>query len=181
MHFLSSNQHKIAEVQAILHPTGVHVVATQQKIEELQTEDVRALVRDKVLKAFSKIGKPLFVEHTGLHLAGLNGLPGGLTQIFWDKLGPDLFAALVNGLATQQVTAKTMIGYCDSKRIHYFDGEVTGIVPKAAAGSPDFQWDCVFIPDGSSTTFAELGVEKNRISMRRKALDKFAAHLLALK
>lgn len=178
VHYLSTNPHKIEEVQAILGPTGVRVLATREKIEELQTEDINALVRDKVLKAFSRIGRPLFVEHTALHLTGLNSLPGGLTQIFWDKLGPDLFVALVNGLRTRQMTAKTTIGYCDSRGIYYFEGEVVGAVPKVPAGNRDFQWDCVFVPDGSSRTFAELGPEKNEFSMRRKALDKFAAHLL---
>lgn len=178
--FLSSNPHKIAEVQAILGPAGVNVIAAEQKISELQTDDVRELVRDKVLKAFSKIGRPLFVEHTGLHLSGLNGLPGGLTQIFWDKLGPESFATLVSNLSTPEVTAKTMIGYCDSRRIHYFDGEVNGRIPKAPAGSRDFQWDCVFIPDGFSQTFAELGPKKNDISMRRRALDKFGDYLRSL-
>ena len=49
------------------------------------------------------------------------------------------------------------------------------------AGPEDFQWDCVFIPDGSTMTFAEMGTDKDNISMRRKALDKFAAHLNATK
>ena len=41
-----------------------------------------------------------------------------------------------------------------------------------------FQWDCVFQPDGYTETFAEMGTaKKNEISMRRKALDKFAAFL----
>lgn len=177
IHFLSSNPHKIQEVEAILGAAGVRVIPTQAKVEELQTDNVKSLVRDKVLKAFSKIGRPLFVEHTGLHLSGLNGLPGGLTQIFWDKLGPESFATLATSLATQEVIAKTTIGYCDSRKIHYFEGEVKGTVPKVPAGSRDFQWDCVFVPDGESQTFAELGAKKNEISMRRKALDTFRDYL----
>jgi XTP/dITP diphosphohydrolase len=83
--FLSSNSCKIAEVEAILGPAGVRVIPSQIKIEELQTEDVRRLVRDKLLKAFEHIGRPVFVEHTGLELLGLNGLPGGVDA---DLLGP---------------------------------------------------------------------------------------------
>lgn len=175
--FLSSNIHKIQEVEAILQPVGVKVVAAPIKIEEIQTEDVQRLVRDKVLKAFAQIGRPVFVEHTGLHLPGLNGLPGGLTQIFWDRLQADSFVSLVKNLGSRIVTAKTVIGYCDSQTIRYFEGEVAGTVPDAPAGSRDFQWDCVFVPDGYSQTFAELGARKNEISMRRIALDKFATFL----
>ncbi|SFZ79053.1 non-canonical purine NTP pyrophosphatase [Chitinimonas taiwanensis] len=174
---MSGNGHKIAEVARILAPIGVDVVAVSRKIEELQTEDVDRLVRDKLTKAFEAIGRPLFVEHTGLYLSGLNGLPAGLTQIFWDRLQADRFADLVAGLGDARVTAKTVLGYCDGHKIHLFEGAIEGTVPRKPAGPTDFQWDCVFVPDGGTQTFAEMGAAKDDISMRRKALDLFAAHL----
>jgi XTP/dITP diphosphohydrolase len=175
--FLSSNIYKIHEVEAILSQVGVRIVPAAIKIEEIQTEDVKRLVRDKALKAFERIGRPVFVEHTGLQLKGLNGLPGGLTQIFWDRLQADSFVSLVKNLGSSHITAKTVIGYCDSKNIHYFEGEICGTIPDAPSGSREFQWDCVFVPDGFTQTFAELGEKKNDISMRRKALDSFAEFL----
>ena len=175
--FISANPFKIQEVETILNPMGVTVVASSIKLHELQTEDVQKLVRDKVLSAFRKIGRPVFVEHTGLRLAGLNGLPGGLTQIFWDKLQADAFVDLVQGLQSQGVTAETTIGYCDSRNIYFFTGAVKGTVPEVPRGGRDFQWDCVFVPEGYDQTFAELGDEKHEISMRRRALQKFAEYL----
>lgn len=178
---MSGNEYKIAEVQRILAPVGVDVVPVSRKIEELQTEDVERLVRDKLTKAFEAIGRPLFVEHTGLYLSGLNGLPAGLTQIFWDRLKADRFVDLVAGLGNARVTAKTVLGYCDGRKIHLFEGAIEGTVPRTPAGPTDFQWDCVFVPDGSTQTFAEMGAAKDDISMRRKALDLFAAHLKSAK
>lgn len=177
--FMSGNKHKIGEVKSILAPVGVEVVPVRRKLEELQTDDVERLVRDKLTKAFELIGRPLFVEHTGLYLEGLNGLPAGLTQIFWDKLEADKFAALVEGLGNPVVVAKTVLGYCDGQQVHLFEGSVNGSVPKAPGGRRDFQWDCVFVPDGHTQTFAEMGDLKNEISMRRKALDAFAAYLVS--
>lgn len=175
--FMSGNQHKVNEVQRILSPVGVEVVPVSRKIEELQTEDVERLVRDKLIKAFEAIGRPLFVEHTGLYLSGLNGLPAGLTQIFWDKLEADRFVNLVAGLGDAAVTAKTVLGYCDGREIRLFHGSIEGTVPLVPAGPTDFQWDCVFVPDGHTKTFAEMGPAKDAISMRRKALDQFADYL----
>ena len=175
--FLSSNKHKIHEVKEILEPIGVCIIPVEIKIDEIQTKDVRRLVRDKVLKAFECIGRPVFVEHTGLYLLGLNGFPGGLTQIFWDSLQAQSFVDLVKNLEDHRVEAKTVIGYCDASKIHYFEGNVNGTVPDTPIGSTDFQWDCVFKPDGFNQTFAELGKKKNDISMRRLALDKFAAFI----
>lgn len=175
--FLSANPHKIDEVQRILSSADVEVIPVSRRIEELQTEDVERLVRDKLTKAFDLVGRPIFVEHTGLYLKGLNGLPAGLTQIFWDTLEADRFTALVAGLAERSVTAKTVIGYCDGKEIHVFEGAVDGTVPTQPSGPREFQWDCVFVPNGYDQTYAELGERKDEISMRRAALDRFAAHL----
>ena len=175
--FMSGNEHKINEVQRILDPIGVDIVPVSRKIEELQTQDVHALVRDKLIKAFREIGRPLFVEHTGLYLSGLNGLPAGLTQIFWDRLEARRFSNLVTALGDVKVIAKSVLGYCDGRQMHLFEGAIEGKVPPEPAGPRDFQWDCVFIPDGYTKTFAEMGTEKDDVSMRRIALDSFAAHL----
>ena len=175
--FMSGNKHKIKEVQRILSPVDVDIVPVSRKIEELQTQDVDALVRDKLIKAFHEIGRPLFVEHTGLYLRGLNDLPAGLTQIFWDRLEARRFADLVAALGDVKVIAKTVLGYCDGRQMHLFEGAIEGTVPRTPAGPEDFQWDCVFIPDGYTKTFAEMGADKDDISMRRIALNKFAAHL----
>ncbi|UTF58924.1 non-canonical purine NTP pyrophosphatase [Gilvimarinus sp. DA14] len=175
--FLSGNKFKIKEASLILKGAGVSVVPVKAKVEELQTEDTSRLVKDKALKAFEKIGRPLFVEHTGLYIDYMNGLPGGLTQIFWDTLQADKFTQLFGKGGENTLVAKTVIGFVDGKRFHLFEGCVKGYVPTEPIGNRDFQWDCVFVPEGESKTFAELGERKNEISMRKKALDQFASFL----
>lgn len=177
--FVSSNHYKIEEAKFILSPINVNVIPIDMKIEELQTTDTERLVRDKALKAFTKIARPLFVEHTGLYLNYLNGLPGGLTQIVWDSLKAERFSTLFGQAPDTSVKAKTTICYVDGKRMHIFVGEITGRIAKSPAGNRDFQWDCVFIPDGETQTFAEMGERKNQISMRKLALDNYAAFLKA--
>ena len=176
--FVSGNPFKIAEAKAILGSRSISVLESNQKIEELQTTDTRRLVQDKLLKAYREVGRPLFVEHTGLYLEHLNGLPGGLTQIFWDTLKADRFAELFGNAPTNKATARTSIGYCDGRKVYEFDGEIAGQITAEPRGPRDFQWDCVFQPDGYSKTFAEMGDEKNNISMRRVALEELAAHLI---
>ena len=171
--FVSKNPFKVSEVQAILG-ADVDIIAVNNAIDELQTEDVEKLVRDKLMKAFGITGKPVFVEHTGLYIESLNEFPGGLTQIFWDKLKADKFSELFGSGANTKLTAKTVIGYCDSRKIYLFEGKIDGRISESPKGSRDFQWDCVFIPDGFPETFAEMGADKkNEISMRKIAFDKF--------
>lgn len=175
--FVSQNEHKVREIQEILQPANIEVIAVNEKIEEIQTENVSLLVRDKLLKAFSITGRPVFVEHTGLYINQLNNLPGGLTQIFWDKLQADNFSTLLGSGPSTAVTAKTIIGYCDGKKVHTFSGEIEGDICSPPRGSRDFQWDCVFVPKGQHETFAEMGSKKNSISMRKLAFDQFISYL----
>jgi XTP/dITP diphosphohydrolase len=176
LRFLSSNANKIAEATAILAPAGFELIAVQKKLDEIQSADVEILVRDKCIKAFRLIGRPVFVEHTGLFIEALNGFPGGLTQIFWDTLGAERVAGLFARGDDGRAIARTRIGYCDGRCVHQFEGEVSGMLASEPRGDPS-QWDCVFIPEGSDETFAEMGARKNEVSMRRKALDQFASFL----
>lgn len=171
--FVSSNGDKLREAAAILGAVGVRVKPVPLDIKEIQTEDLKLLVRDKALKAFKQIGRPLFVEHTGLYLDGLNGLPGGLTQIFWTHLKDNGFADLVGKCDGNTLVARCIIGYCDMREIHYFTGEIEGSVPPEPRGG-GWDWDSVFIPSGETQTFAEMGDRKQEISMRRQALLEFA-------
>jgi XTP/dITP diphosphohydrolase len=175
--FLSGNDYKIQEASTILGQVGFDVISVSKKIEEIQTDDSKKLIKDKTIKAFKEIGRPLFVEHTGLYLNYINGLPGGLTQIFWDNLQADKFCEIFGDKPDVSAVAKTIIGYIDGQRIHTFEGEISGKISASPLGNRDFQWDCIFMPDGYEKTFSELGEEKNQISMRRKALDEFASFL----
>jgi XTP/dITP diphosphohydrolase len=177
LRFLSGNQHKISEVKAILSKIDIEVISVDHRINEIQTIDVPALVRDKCIKAFYKVSRPIFVEHTSLHISSLNGFPGGLTQVFWDTLKADKVAEMFGRTSDPSVKASTRIAFCDGKRVHQFEGEVSGKIAPEPRGSRDFQWDCIFIPDGESETFAEMGERKNEISMRKRALEVFCSFL----
>lgn len=176
--FITRNKYKIAEVNTLLNGTGVEVIAAEHTINEIQTEDVQQLLRDKLLKAFKFVGRPVFVEHTVLYIENLNGFPGGLTQIFWDKLNADKFSFLLGSGENPKLTAKTIIGYCDSMKIYTFEGSIDGTIASEPKGNRDFQWDCIFIPNGETETFAEMGERKNSISMRKLAFDQFKEFLL---
>lgn len=175
--FVSKNPFKLEEAATILSAAGVTVSPLRIAIEELQIDDAAVLVKDKTLKAFSRVGRSLFVEHTGLYLSHLSGLPGGLTEVFWNTLEADRFAELFGNSPDTSAVARTIIGYTDARNFYQFTGEISGRIAPQPKGSRMFQWDCVFIPEGETLTFAEMGDRKNELSMRRRALDAFAQFL----
>lgn len=175
--FLTRNDGKFAELKALL-PTGYELVRDMTEVHELQTDDMDELVKDKILKAFKRLRRPLIVDHTGLAFDLMNGFPAGLTSVFYDKLNANGIADLIGKSANRKVTAITLIGYCDGRRKKIFRGEVRGSVAERPLGADGFQWDTIFIPEGHTHTYAELGqAKKNEISMRRRAFDQFTEFL----
>jgi XTP/dITP diphosphohydrolase len=60
-----------------------------------------------------------------------------------------------------------------------FDGACEGQIVPDAKGAHGFGYDPLFVPNGFTQTFAELGDEvKNRISHRAQAMEKFRAAVL---
>lgn len=181
LRFLTKNQNKADEFEALFKKSGHKIVPVSASIDEIQTEDMEALVRDKVIKAFSLVRRPIFVDHTGLHFDYLEGLPGGLTETFWNRLKNDKLASMIGKSVQPKATAVTLLAYCDGTRINVFKGEIAGTIAPEPRGPEGFQWDPIFIPDGQLQTFAQMGNKKNLISMRRLAVDKMIAHLESMK
>lgn len=177
LYFVSNNQYKLREVQNILSDSSLTIKPFESKIDEIQSDNANLIIKDKLLKAFKIVKRPVFVEHTGLYIKDFGNLPGGLTQVIWDSLQADKFCSYFGNNANNLAEAKTIIGYCDGKKIMTFEGSINGKISSSPQGNKDFQWDCVFIPSGYEKTFAELGEEKNNISMRKIALEKLKNYL----
>jgi XTP/dITP diphosphohydrolase len=176
--FLTKNEGKFRELKQLLDQRRITLIRESTEIHELQTQDMDALIRDKVLKAFERVRHPLIVDHTGLKFDLLKGFPAGLTSVFYDTLGDEGIASLIGASANPNVTAVTLIAYCDGRRIYSFRGEARGTVATHPRGKDGFQWDVLFVPAGYERTYAQLGLKKkNEISMRRRAFDKFATFL----
>ena len=113
------------------------------------------------------------VEDTSLYFDCLNGLPGPLIKWFIKTIGNDGLFNIVEKFGNTSAEAKTIIGYAKSpEEIYYFEGSITGKIV-SPTGKSGFGWDPIFQPKGYSKSFAELTKdEKNKISMRRIALNK---------
>lgn len=177
IYFLSSNKYKIKEVSDILEAPNIQVKSFNKKINEIQSDDMIEIVTDKVIKGFKEIGRLVIVEQTGLLIEDFGNLPGGLTQVFWDSLEAEKFSNFFSKGGTALAKAKTVIALCDGKKIETFEGEIIGKIVSPPRGKRDFQWDCVFQPDGYEETFAEMGSKKNDISMRKIALNELKFYL----
>lgn len=175
LRFISSNENKISEYRELLQP--VAFTPLPLTIRETFSDNPLDVVREKLLKAYELKRAPLFVDHTGLFIEELGGMPGPFTQLFWKRLQAEGILNLLACKENRRALARTTIGYCDGRRVHFFEGEIKGSVTCEPAGS-NSTWMCVFIPEGFDMTMAKMTAEqKNSVSHRRRAADNFKKFL----
>jgi XTP/dITP diphosphohydrolase len=176
--FITGNEGKVREARAILSPLGIEVVQEKLEVPEIQDTDAEKVSRSKALEAFSKLKRPLFVEDVGLHIRSMGGYPGALVKHFREAIGIGGISACTDK-SERSAEAVAAIAFCGSDgSVRTFSGAVRGSISEEPRGSYTFGFDPIFIPEGHEKTFGEMGMEeKNRISHRRKALEKFAEWL----
>jgi len=169
LYFITGNKNKFAEVNAILP----NVEQLNIDLPEIQDIDAKEIIKAKLLEALNHKQAEFIVEDTSLYFDCLNGLPGPLIKWFMKTIGNDGLFDIVEKMRNNKAEAKTIIGYVKSlNEIYYFEGSVKGKIV-SPTGYSGFGWDPIFQPNGFSKSFAKLTqAEKNKISMRRIALNK---------
>jgi len=174
IYFITGNENKFQEVKTLL--PGIKQLKLD--LEEIQEVDPHKIIQAKIQQAFKHKKAPFIIEDTSLYLDCLNGLPGPLIKWFLEKLGTQGIYNLAQKLGNNKAQAKTIIGYAKSKKeILFFEGIIEGeIVPPS--GPTNFGWNPLFKPKGYNKTFQEMTLEeKNKISMRKLAVEKLKHYL----
>ncbi|MCX6740556.1 MAG: RdgB/HAM1 family non-canonical purine NTP pyrophosphatase [Candidatus Parcubacteria bacterium] len=174
MYFITGNKGKLHEVQSILPD----VEQLDIDLPEIQEIDARKVVEAKLLEALKNHKGEFIIEDTSLYLDCLNGLPGPLIKWFLKTIGNNGLAEIARKYGNYKAQAKTIIGYAKNpQEIYFFEGDLEGEIAEPT-GETGFGWDPIFKPRGFAKTFAEMTrEEKNKISMRRQALNKLKQFL----
>lgn len=73
----------------------------------------------------------------------------------------------------QKNESASPVCFADEFEAHIFDGACEGRIQFSPSGHGGFGYDPLFVPDGFTQSFAELGEDvKNKLSHRAKALEK---------
>ena len=165
--FVTGNEHKAREASLTL---GVEIERIKLELDEIQSLDLRAVVEHKVRQAYAQIGRPVIAEDVSLAIKQLNNLPGTFIKWFENGLGSQGVADLLSK-EDRRVDYIVGYGYFDGKNFEYAEAVTHGAIAKKASGESGFGFDNIFIPEGYTQTFAQLGEEvKMKIGSRPRAL-----------
>lgn len=184
--FATNNQHKLKEICEIIGQTfriiSLKDVGFTGDVPETQ-ETIEGNARQKARFIFEKTGRPCFADDTGLEIDALDGRPGvysaryaGEGCRFEDNIVKILTE--LQGVTNRKARFRCVVCLIIDNQEHLFEGKVEGTILADKRGSDGFGYDPVFLPDGETSTFAEMPPYlKNGISHRGKAVNKMVRFL----
>ena len=183
--FATNNRHKLDEVQKMVGNDFKIVSLSEINCFDEIPETADTLEGNALQKAhFVKehCGYDCFADDTGLEIEALNNEPGvysaryaGEPCSFDDNMNKVL--TNLKGINNRKACFRTVIALIKDGEEHLFNGMINGSITESKQGIGGFGYDPIFMPEGHSQTFSELGeAVKNNISHRAEAvkeLNKF--------
>jgi XTP/dITP diphosphohydrolase len=188
----TSNAGKVREIRELLAGTGWDAVTPRELgvTFAAPVETARSYAENAIAKAVAAAeasGLPALADDSGIEVDALDGAPGPLSARFG---GPSLTDAertalllrRLEGIPTgrrgarfRAVVALALPG----NRVITREGVLEGRIALAPRGTDGFGYDPIFeLPDGRTT--AEIGVEKQTLSHRARALTSMVEVLRGL-
>ena len=186
--FATHNKGKIEEIRKILKPLGIKVLSGNDvnlpDVEETgKTFEENAYI--KALAAAKEKNIPCIADDSGLCVDAIGGRPGVYSARYapdrdfdkgMDKLLDEI--AQTNSNNRSAHFACVIVLAFPNGTYRAFEGRVDGSIATKKTGSAGFGYDPIFIPTGYNRSFAEFtSDEKNKISHRGRALQKFVKYL----
>ncbi|MDI9611079.1 MAG: XTP/dITP diphosphatase [Archaeoglobaceae archaeon] len=171
MKFITSNEGKFREAKELAEMFSIEIEWLRMEYEEPQALELEEIARKSAEILSEKIKEPFFIEDSGLFIEALNGFPGPYSSYVFKTIGNEGIIKLMAGIKNRKAYFKAIVAYFDGSKIKTFDGIVHGEIALEIRGRKGFGFDPIFLY--GDRTFAEMGEEKNLVSHRRKALEKF--------
>jgi XTP/dITP diphosphohydrolase len=184
--FATNNQNKATEINAILG-TAFKISTLREIGLEIDIPEPHATLeenaREKSTTIYKLTQSDCFGEDTGLEVDALQGAPGVRSARYAGEHcnTEDNIKKLLQELATEQnrkARFRTVISLIENGNEYQFEGVCEGMIAWTSHGEQGFGYDPIFIPLGSTKSFASMTLdEKNKFSHRKKAVEKLVAHL----
>lgn len=184
--FATNNRNKVEEVKSILN--GKYNIMSLEEAgididipEPYPTLEENAHEKARIIHQLTK--NNCFSEDTGLEVESLLGEPGvksaryaGDNRSFENNIQKLLIN--LKDKVNRKAQFRTIIYLILNGEEKIFEGICKGVIIAEKKGGLGFGYDPIFIPDGSTRTFAEMNMEeKNQFSHRKKAIEKLTTFL----
>lgn len=191
LRLVTHNEYKVREMNTILSAVGMDVLGLADLppfdvVEDGDTFEANAEKKARAIHQWTD--DAALADDSGLAVDILGGAPGiysaryagsGLKRGEQDAANRVKLHAALAGVEKPKARFICVLAYAEKgKPTQFFRGEIEGTITASERGTFGFGYDPMFVPNGSTRTFAEyLPEQKNAVSHRAKALQALMRHL----
>jgi len=175
IYFATHNPGKVREFRQILK--GVcELEHIELEYSEIQSDDPEEVAKHSAKLLADRYQKPIVVEDSGLFIKALNSFPGVYSAPIHKQIGLKGILRLMEGMKDRSCEYRSAVGFCIPDRDPLsFLGKERGMIADAERGDLGFGHDPIFIPEGETKTYGELG-DKNK-KFRKNAVLRLIGYL----
>jgi XTP/dITP diphosphohydrolase len=193
--FATNNKNKVAEIQSLVG-ADFKIISLLEAGIDIDIPEPHETLQENAFEKANTIHiltqHNCFSEDTGLEIEALNGAPGvksaryaGENRDFQANIDKVLLGLSgIKNRAAQFRTVICLLWMNEQKMIipFYFEGICKGQITETMMGEKGFGYDPIFIPEGSTKSFAQMSMEeKNEFSHRQKAVTQLFKFLASKK
>lgn len=133
--FVTGNAEKFQIAQAVCKKQDIALTQKSAEIDEIQSEDIEVVVRDKARRAFAIFQQPLVVNDISWSIPALRGFPGPYMKSIVHWLTPDDWLHLMGPYSDRRIVLIELLAYQDERGCNIFRKEFTGKILHTARGN----------------------------------------------
>ena len=188
IYLASGNAHKLHELQTALDSAGLSVtvrgpdkIGGMPEVEEIgSTFEANSLLKAHGLRDVGPVDGWYLADDSGIEVDALEGRPGVISARYAgehcdDERNNDKVLQEMQGVPEGQRSCRfrCVLALVGQGIEETFSGACEGVLLHERRGDGGFGYDPLFLPNESTHTFAEIGLdEKAKISHRARALMK---------
>lgn len=178
LYLVTGNKHKLHEINTLAKGSCIEFLQAPIEKLEVQSESLGEIALTAARHAFYQIRAPLVVDDSGLFIEPLMGFPGPYSSFVYKTIGIKGILRLLEGESNRRACFLTAAALIIPPLEMVFYGKTCGRITTEPRGRGGFGFDPIFLPDGSSKTYAEMSTEeKNTVSHRARAFKKLISYL----
>ncbi len=180
--YMTTNRGKYLRVQKLGIENNLEIEEYVDEIDELEVSDVSEVSKDKAIKAYNKLLKPVFVEDSGFYINGYpnkKNYPGTLVKRSGISTNIEQLLETMKEVENRDCEFISCVTYYDGEEIKQFISSSKGVLTTEIRGeitenARSRLWQ-VFIPEGYEKTLAEMTDEerKRRSAKTNSAFQQF--------
>jgi len=170
LHFVTGNEIKFRLADTVCRRFNVNLEQVALDIPEMQADDGEPVARDKALRAFELLQKPVVVTDDSWIIPGLNGFPGPYMKFMNNWFTPEDWLRLTGSLEDRRIILRQIAVYQDADQQKVFTVDIEGLLLDEIRGQSKYSHNTIFSMDNGEHSDAELDMLGKTGSDHRKTV-----------